>query len=796
VEFGFWILEFGVWILECVVFEWLFKFPAGSFREGELGLSFHPRPELLILGFALLCALVWWMYRRESRLQKPAVRVLLAGLRVFGATLLIFAILGPVLSMHKREDHRGVVAIGVDVSKSMSLSSSAPKPGGETGATRFERARNEVLGKDGLYQALSQTGEVRLFAFGSGTRQVQPEELAALTPADENTQLAAGLKDITQSVRGLPLEAIVLLTDGVDTTAGDPVAMSRYAASRGAAVHTVGFGERADAPDVRIMAVRAPRRAQLGALVEIAVLVQRGSVKEPLQLRLYQDSVLLRTEPVPLSLSGEAVTVKMNFIPDKEGTARLLLEIPPASSETILDNNKHSFQIEVEERRVEVLFVEGSPRHEYAFIRRAMWDNRHFKVVTLLRLGKGRFYHKGDDESVISNGFPDTASGLGRFKALILSDIEAPFFTPEQMRLIADFVRVRGGGLLMLGGVNSFNLGGYKGTPVADVLPVSLDRDLVAASFDDSEFSFQVTRDGAEHEILKLTGSPSENASQWALMPPLKGFNPLYGAKPAARVLAVHAGGGAPAAPTPPRNETEWKGKAILLAVQDVGAGRAAAFSPANSWRWRMLAKSEDDSFRRFWAQMIRWLAVGSKEFLSVSTDAAVCALRQPVTITAQVLDKAHRPFNEATVLARVKDPFGSTEELSLPWVLSEDGVYQAVYRPAEKGEYSVAVSTEVTGSKLENQASFMAVDSPAEFAHPAMDSATLERIAAAANGTVDLNGSTDKARQAILKAARGRSTVLDVVDERELRDAPILLLLIAGAWFAEWILRRRSGLA
>ena len=794
------------------MFEWLFKFPTESFlsREGELGFSLHPRPELLILGFALLCAAVWWMYRRESRLHKPVLRVLLAGLRVCAVTLLAVAILGPVWRTHKREDHRGVVAIGVDVSKSMSLSSSPASPEGRsagssggpagrpttggTGETRFERARTAVLGKEGLYQAFSQAGEVRLFAFGSGTRQVQPEELAALTAGDDNTQLAGALKDITQSVRGLPLEAIVLLTDGVDTTAGDPAAMARYAASRGAAVHTIGFGERADAPDVRIIAVRAPRRAQLGALVELAVLVQRGSVKEPLQLRLYQDSVLLKMEPVPFSVSGEAVTVKMNFIPDREGTARLLLEIPPAASETILDNNKHSFQIEVEEKRVEVLFVEGSPRHEYAFIRRAMWDNRHFKVVTLLRLGKGRYYHKGDDESVLSNGFPDTAGELGRFKAIILSDIEASFFTPEQMQLMADFVRVRGGGLLMLGGVNSFNLGGYKGTPVADILPVSLEPGKVATAFDDSEFSFQVTKDGAEHEILKLTASPSENASQWALMPQLKGFNPLYGAKPAARVLAVHAGG--TPAPQPPKNETEWKGKAILLAVQDVGSGRTSAFSPANSWRWKMLGKSDDDSFRRFWAQMIRWLAVGSKEFLSVSTDVTVCALRQPVTITAQVLDKAHKPFNEAAVLAHVKDPFGNVEELNLPWVLSEDGVYQAVCRPAEKGEYSVVVNTEVAGTKLESQASFMAVDAPAEFSHPAMDSATLERLAAAANGTVDLNGNADKARQAILKAAQGRSTVLDVIAEHELRDAPILLLLIAGAWFAEWILRRRSGLA
>ncbi|MCY3023478.1 MAG: glutamine amidotransferase, partial [Planctomycetota bacterium] len=687
-------------------------------------------------------------------------------------------------------DHRGVIAVGLDVSKSMSLSTGANM------ASRFERAREAVLKQDGLLAALSTAGEVRLFAFGNNTRQVQRDELAAMVAGDDSTHLAAALKEIPQSVRGLPLDALVLLTDGVDTSAADPVAMARYASSRGATVHAVGFGERSDAVDVKIMAVRAPRRAQLGALVEIVALVHRGGVKDPLSLRLYQDMVLLKTEPVPPSPSGEPVTVRLSFIPEKEGTARLLLEIPPAAGEKVLDNNKHNLQLEVEEKRVEVLFIEGSPRHEYAFIRRAMWDNRHFRVVTLLRLGKGRFYHKGDDDSVLSKGFPDKAAELGRFKAIILSDIESSFFTAEQMKLIADFVRVRGGGLLMLGGVNSFNLGGYRGTPVADILPVPLEPDRVAAGFDDSEFYFQVTKDGAEHEILKLIADPVENASQWALMPALRGFNPLFGAKPGARVLAVHPGPNVPASATAPKNDTEWRGRPILLAVQDAGAGRTAAFAPANSWRWKMLRKADDDSFRRFWAQMIRWLAVGSKEFLSVSTDVAVSGVRQPVTITAQVLDKAHRPSNAAKVVARVKDPFGNVEELPLPWVLSEDGVYQAVCRPAEKGEYSIAVSADLAGTKLENTASFMAIDSPAEFARPAMDAATLERIAAAGNGTVALDGATDKAREAILAAAQKRRAVLDLVDEHDLRDAPILLLAIAGVWIVEWILRKRSGLA
>ena len=59
-----------------------------------------------------------------------------------------------------------------------------------------------------------------------------------------------------------------------------------------------------------------------------------------------------------------------------------------------------------------------------------------------------------------------------RYDALLLDDIEAEFFTQDQLSLIDDFVSRRGGGLLMLGGAESFAAGGYRRTPVADALPV------------------------------------------------------------------------------------------------------------------------------------------------------------------------------------------------------------------------------------------------------------------------------------------------------------------------------------
>ena len=768
------------------MFEWLFKYPLSDYLQGSWGFSYSIRIELLLLILVAIAYVVFAMYRRESAAKKSR-RGTLAMLRFAGLALLLIVILRPVLRMQKQDTGSGSVAVAIDVSKSMSLDASSK------GGSRFERAREAISGHNGILEKLKAAGDIKLFVFGNSLHPVSADELKTLTPSDENTRLAAAIKEMAQSARATPFDAIVLLTDGAETTTADPATMARYAASRGATVHAVGFGDTAATPDVEILSVQYPRKAAVGTLVDLRVQIRRGTVVDPLDLRLYQDGALANSVPVPASKDGEPVVVSLHIIPDKLGKIDYRLEIPPVAGETNLENNKRAFQIETEEPRVEVLLVEGSPRHEFAFIRRMLASNKQFRIVSLLRLGKGRFYQSGNDNTLLSNGFPETAEALGRFKAIVLSDIEASFFTPAQLALIGDFVKTRGGGLLMLGGVNSFNLGGYENTEMAGLLPVSLAANQVAPVFDDSEYTFQVTKEGATHEILRLASDPAENSSQWALMPALKGVNPLYAAKPGALVLATRIGSGV-------QNR-----ESILLAVQEVGAGRTAAFAPSNSWRWKMLRPYADDTFIRFWSQMLRWLAVGSKELLAVSTDRELVNVHGSVTISAQVLDRSHLPCNTAKVSAAIKDPFGNIENLALPWVLSEDGMYQATYIPADKGEYAISVSAEVLemsgqtkqpAGPLVSNAWFAAIESSLEFTHSQMDAAGLERIAKAGNGTVDLTGNPEKAIQAILEQLGRKHETLNLVEERECWDAPILLFSMLGLWIAEWILRKRSGLA
>jgi len=746
----------------------------------------HPlRPELILALVVLIGPLVWWIYRRTP-VARRGVRPVLTMLRIAALLLVGLAIIQPILRQPTAGAAAGTVLVGIDVSASMALADGAQ--------SRLARAQAQLGGSHGLLARLHAAGsQVRLFSFGEQCREVSESTLATLHAADQATDLSQAIRTMADGERGGG-GAMILFSDCADTTTASPVAAARRANGIGITVHVVALGGQDQAPDVAIVRFEAPPTVEVGSSTPLTVTVGRSHYDGPVQVRLYQGDTFLAQSTVPAG-GGSLGSCVLPLVAARAGPLDLRVEAQPVPGETDLANNSRALRVAAEERRLDVLMVEGSPRHEFAFIRRTMADDPHFRLVTLLRLGHHRYAGGGsdgagdgtaDDSSVLSSGFPTTAEALGRFSAIILSDIEAGEFSAAQLQLIHDFVTVRGGGLLMLGGTNAFNLGGYAQTPVAALLPVELDPDAVSPTFDDRPFTLVLTPAGLQHEILRQGRSQQATEAQWRLMPPLKGLNVLLKAKPGASVLALRT------SPAP---------QSVVLAVQDAGAGRVAAFASANSWRWKMLASDDDDSFRRFWSQMVRWLAVGNRQLLTVEVSSRIVPLGQSCSITARVLDARHLPANQATVTATITDPSGHARQLTLPWILSEDGAYEAELVPELPGSYQIAIQAVLgTGGTqahpLSSMLSVLADAASPEQAHGDRDLAMARAIATAGGGLVAEDGDGSAVVEAVLRQKREQSPPISVVSEHDLADAPTLLLLICALLLGEWILRRTNGLS
>ena len=106
---------------------------------------------------------------------------------------------------------------------------------------------------------------------------------------------------------------------------------------------------------------------------------------------------------------------------------------------------------------VKILYYEGEAALGGQYLLRAVADDKRLRVSLLQRTAENKFLRLNvESADELAGGFPRTRSELFKYQGLILGSIEAESFTPDQLRMIADFVNHRGGGLLMLGSDRSF----------------------------------------------------------------------------------------------------------------------------------------------------------------------------------------------------------------------------------------------------------------------------------------------------------------------------------------------------
>src|SRR5262249_48307267 len=209
-----------------------------------------------------------------------------------------------------------------------------------------------------------------------------------------------------------------------------------------------------------------------------------------------------------------------------------------------------------------------------------------------LPTAKNKYYrqHVSPPDEVVS-GFPQTRDELFAYRALVLGSVEAASFTPDQLRMIADFVNKRGGTLLMLGGRRSFAEGGWAGTPVGEVLPVTLDAS--NPKYFSGDLAVRPTRAGLTFPVTQIADDEKASSSKWETMPALTSVNPIKLVKPGATVLL---------------NATDGrKQEQIVLAFQRYGRGKAVAMPIQDSWLWRMDVKMAvtDTTHQMFWRRLV-----------------------------------------------------------------------------------------------------------------------------------------------------------------------------------------------
>jgi len=756
------------------LFEFLFKYRPVVFEKGRFAFAAGPATYIVIAIALAVAVPALIAYARLRMRGGPRDRAVLLALRLAGLAIVVVALMHPILVVSEAVPQRNVVGVLVDDSRSMRIADLS-------GTTRADAVRHLLGTRDSsLYRALADKFVVRLFRFsGNGERVAQ---LGDLTYDGVRTQLGPALEAARQELTGVPLSGLVLVSDGADNSTGSLTDAVMSLGARHVPVFTVGVGRERFTKDIEVSRVEAPRNVLKGASLVVDVLVaQRGYTGDKVQMIVEDGGRIVSTQSVTLSGDGEAIPVRVR-VPTTEAGARVLtFRIPPQPGEMVAQNNTQQAIVNVSDRREKILYIEGEPRSEMRFLRNAVRDDKNLQIVTLQRLAKDQFRRFSVDDSLdLVAGFPKTRDELFAYKGIILGSIEASYFTGDQLRMLADFVSERGGGLLALGGRRALGEGGFAGTPVAEVLPVDLGGGPNDKSGYFSELKVDVTVPGSMHAATQIADAESTSAKRWKTMPAVTSVNRIGRARPGATVLLT----GTP---------TKGGERQTVLAFQRYGRGKAIAFPVQDSWLWQMLNDVDDVTFESYWRQLLRWLVsdVPSRVMVAAAGDQA--APGDAVELNAEVSDRTFLKVNNAEAVARVTSPSGNVSEMPLEWSVTRDGQYKASFTPNEKGLYRVDVRARMGTDSIVSDPSYIASgDLSTEYFGAEMRAPLLRRIADETGGRFYTGENVAQLAKDIVFTDAGNT----VVDRKDLWDMPIVFLLILALVTSEWGYRKLRGLA
>ena len=755
------------------LFEFLFKYRPLIFDQGELALRASWVGLLALAAAAGAAYLTLRTYLAVRGNSQRLDRAVLTAIRIAALGVLAFCLLRPVLVLSSVVPQENFLGVLIDDSRSMQIADRDETP-------RYEFVRRQLGAADSeLRAALADRFALRFFRFAGETDRMTA--LDELTFRGTRTHLGRALERAHDELSGVPLSGLVVVSDGADNLEGGLGEALLPLQAAGVPVFTVGLGREEFERDIQLSRVATPRRVLRGAALAVELVVtHRGYRGETVAVQIEDEGRIVATEDVELPADGEPQTVRMRFTAAEAGPRLFSFRVAPQPGEMVTQNNLRQALIVVEDRSKRILYFEGEPRWEVKFLLRGVADDENLHVTLLQRTAENKFFRlgvEGPDE--LPGGFPTTRADLFRYSGLILGSIEANYFTPDQLRMIADFVNRRGGGLLMLGSHRSFAQGGYAGTPVADVLPVVLDP--LAPDAEESFFAevrVATTRAGASHAATQIAETEEASVERWDTLPPVTVVNPITEPKPGATVLL-----------------TAQPDDLVVLAFQRYGAGKSLALPIQDSWMWQMHADIpvEDMTHETFWRRLLRWVVDGVPDQVVARVAQDRVELDETVTVLADVVDPGFEELNNSTVLAIVTDPAGNITERRMEWTAEKDGEYRTTFAAADEGFYEVRVEASTDGELLGEDAAYVQVaPSDSEFYDSTMRAPLLQRVAEETGGRFY----TADTASALADDVQYVGSGVTVVEERDLWDMPALLLLLVTLVLGEWGYRRFRGLA
>ena len=742
-----------------------------------------------LLVFALVAAMLLLLPIGPSFANLSIARrrwlTILRGLLVL---LMLLAMLRPARVSTKRHVQTAQLLVLFDASLSMTVSDA------EGGRARWQ-VQHEMLQR--ALPQLANMGEnfqVELLAFADGL-QPQPHTDGTFRlqakPIGEATDIGGAIHDAIQRHPGKRLAAVVLISDGAQRAPSSnvpPQQAARQLDRRATPLYTIAIGQSRDQSQSRDVAIEN-LQDQYSVFVKnefvlrVGVRIQ-GYVNQSVPVKLEVEDEAGNVESIgPYDLratrDSQVVMVEFSYRPQKAGQYQLRVSAEVQPGETGNNNQLTAF-LNVREGGLRVLLLTSALLHEeQKFLRRSLDESvdieLDFQPIDVLTQPQWPLDLQADVP-------------LEEYDVFLIGDLDASAIRNDNWQRIADLV-AEGRGLMMYGGAYSFGPGGYGDTPLAEVLPVAMNRferqpiDPRVAIRSDVHIAGPLTMLPTSDHAITHIARDEGNLAAWKSLQPLWGANRLGRLQDRAVVLA----------------ETQ-DGDPLLVQGSYV-LGRVLALATDSTHRW--WRHGQQAAHKKFWRQAILWLARRDQQQVTdvwISLPQRRFLSGSRIVFQTGLNDEDGDPITDTDFAATLTLPSGEVTE-AIDLSTDDDGMRGVITNAREPGIYRLRVRALDDSTEIGSQyVHFVVLRRNLELNDPAANPGLLDSLA---RMTERLGGKAIAPEQfpKLLETIKASPPSDEIETQSKWQlgdtaaDAWSFFLLLVGLLGSEWYLRKRWGL-
>lgn len=798
----------------------------------------------------VLVLLTLFSYRRSA--MPLALKPLGILLRAVGIGILLLILLEPLGTLERPKPQSNVFAVVVDSSQSIDVLR-------QDHSAAEENARRELMKDDSSWQrSLSDVFRVRRYAFHSVVEPVDTFE--GMEYRGKESAMYQMLESIGDRFRGRPLAGVLLFTDGQATDTPKsadvfknfgfpiyPVGSGDISNSKDIRIASISTRQSDFETAPVTISAAVTHKGLAKQRVQVELMDSEEKVVQKQSLVLKQDdepvNVEFRFRPDKPGVQGYQVLATLEST-EPASSAVVKTDEPSPSGETpsmtdvtrvkeLTTGNNRRFQV-VDRGRgpYRVLYVSGRPNWEFKFLKRALDEDDEVQLTSLIRIAKKEPKFNFRDSRVdsanplfsgfqdvleeekeqfnepvfarmgrtsqeqLKKGFPKDSEELFEYSAIILDDLEHDFFTLEQQSLLRQFVAVRGGGLIVLGGQESMRGKGFKNSVLNQLLPVYGEdgvnteptpptpfgnKSPVQDPEDAIKAEYALTREGWLYPFLRLAENEASEKMRLEKMPPFEVLNRTKGIKPGASILAEAKLADGETVP--------------VFITQRFGRGRTASLMIGDMWRWGLHHEGPKDSpLGQSWRQTVRWLMSDVPKPIQMKLKGDSDGSRKASVILVDVHGTDFKPIDNAQVSISIMTPSGKQTVALAEGSSSVAGQYESIVVADEEGVYTATAEVRANDGSLigNSQLGWAYEPSAREFQEIGTKERLLETMAAESGGNVVKLDELDRF------VAELPSKKVPVTEKKifPLWHQSWVLLFALACLCIEWGMRRRYGMA